>query len=111
MACYGCCTPILNVTITLPHWKNKWQASQQLADNWDNYVRMVARHESVHKDYAIDMVRDLDKRLGELGVLGSCEELQKEVKKAKEQAVAKNKANNRWFDAKDRVYQKKLKWF
>ena len=103
--------PILNVTVTLPYWRNKWEANPVLADNWDNYVRMVANHESVHKDHAIKMAKDLDQRLGEIGVMKSCRDLKAEVKKIRDQVISENVANNRWFDAKERVYQKKLKWF
>ncbi|MCG8670974.1 MAG: DUF922 domain-containing Zn-dependent protease [Pseudomonadales bacterium] len=103
--------PILNVTVTLPHWKNKWEADPVLAENWDNYVRMVAQHESVHKKYAIQMAHELDKRLSEIGIMKSCREVKEKVEKIRSQVFAENKANNKWFDAKERVYQQKLRWF
>lgn len=104
-------TPILKVTVTLPHWKNKWQADAVLAENWDNYVRMVSSHENVHKEYALEMVQDLDKRLAELSTTKSCRELIEQIKKTQQQVIAENRAKNKWFDAKELVYQKNLKWF
>lgn len=103
--------PILYVTVTLPHWKNKWQADQVLAENWDNYVRMVSKHENVHKDYAVKTAHELDKRLAEIGVMKSCKDLKAKIEQTRQDVLAQNYLDNKWFDAKERVYQQKLKWF
>ena len=82
-----------------------------MAENWDNYVRMVSKHENVHKDYAVKTAHELDKRLAEIGVMKSCKDLKAKIEQTRQDVLAQNYLDNKWFDAKERVYQQKLKWF
>ena len=103
--------PHLKIIIHMPHWENSWQASQQLVDNWNNYVRMVSNHEDIHRQYAIKMVEEFDRRLGELAHFKRCNELKEAIEQIRQEVIGTYRAQNAWFDAKERVYQKNLRWF
>ncbi|HVL00772.1 MAG TPA: DUF922 domain-containing protein, partial [Dongiaceae bacterium] len=103
--------PHLRITIRLPLWTNKWEADAVLADNWDNYVRMVSRHEDVHRQYAIRMASEYETALMQLGSARTCKELREDIDKAWQKVVGEFNAKNNWFDAQEFVYQKELVWF
>ena len=101
----------LKITIRLPYWANKWQADQQLVENWDNYVRMVSDHEDVHRRYAIKMAQEYETELMELDSYKKCRDLKDAVKKTRTRVIGKYQAKNKWFDANEFTYQKNLVWF
>lgn len=103
--------PHLQITIRMPNWTNKWEADAVLADNWDNYVRMVSSHEDVHRQYAVRMATEYEAALMELGSYRYCRELKEEMENVRQTILGKFKAHNKWFDAKEFVYQKELVWF
>ncbi len=101
----------VNIVIHLPYWENKWEASESLQQSWDQYVRMVSDHEGIHKEYAIRTARRLDKGISALGVFKGCNELKEEVEAVSQRHMQQNKADNSWFDAKEKIYQKNAIWF
>ncbi len=103
--------PTLHITIHMPHWENSWQADPRLVDNWNGYVRMVSNHEDVHKQYAIKMVEEYERRLHALGMFKRCKDLKAAVQKTRKEVVGQFNAENAWFDAKERVYRNGLQWF
>lgn len=103
--------PELTISIHLPLWTNKWEADQKLADDWDRYVRMIAQHEDIHVQYATKMVHEINDEIKKLGTFSRCESLEDALSELKAKIVGKYKAQNKWFDAKEFVYQKKLHWF
>lgn len=103
--------PELAITIHLPLWTNKWEADAKLADDWDRYVRMISQHEDIHVQYATKMVHEIYDEINKLGTFKRCEYLEAALTELKANVVGKYKAQNKWFDAKEFVYQKKLRWF
>lgn len=103
--------PQLKIVIRLPHWRNKWQADKILAENWDNYLRMVANHEDIHRQYTIRMVNEFEEALLGLGSYRRCRDLKEDIEKTRLQVIGKYKAKNKWFDANEYTYQKELVWF
>ncbi len=101
----------VSVAIHLPYWENKWEASESLQRSWDQYVRMVSDHEEIHKEYAIRTAKRLDKDISDLGVFKGCNALRKEVEAIAQRHMQQNKADNSWFDAKEKIYQKNAIWF
>lgn len=101
----------LQITIRLPHWTNKWQADKLLADNWDNYVRMVSNHEDIHRQYAIKMAQEYETELMKLDSYRRCSHLKEAMEKTRIQVIGKYVAQNKWFDANEYTYQKNLEWF
>ena len=101
----------VNIAIHLPYWQNKWEASEPLQKSWDQYVRMVSDHENIHKEYAIRTAKRIDRGISELGVFKGCGELKKEVEAISRRHMQQNNADNRWFDAKEKIYQKNAIWF
>jgi len=101
----------VDIAIHLPYWENKWEASESLQKPWDQYVRMVSDHEDIHKEYAIRTAERLDDDISELGVFKSCDELKREVESISQRHMQQNRADNRWFDAKEKIYQKNAIWF
>lgn len=103
--------PLLQITIRLPYWSNKWEADSLLADNWDKYLRMVSRHEDIHRQYTIKMVQELEVELMKLGSYRHCRDLKDAIAKIETQVTAKYNAQHKWFDANEFAYQKNLEWF
>lgn len=103
--------PQLHITIHMPHWENSWQADALLVENWNRYVRMVSDHEDIHKQYAIKMVEELEQALLKIGTFKRCNQLKEELEKVRSATLGKYRAQNAWFDAKERVYQKDMNWF
>ncbi|MBV1920015.1 MAG: DUF922 domain-containing Zn-dependent protease [Pseudomonadales bacterium] len=101
----------VNIAIHLPYWENKWEASPSLQQSWDQYVRMVSDHEDIHKEYAIRTAKRLDKGISELGVFKGCNELKEEVDVISQRHMQQNRADNNWFDAKEKIHQKNVIWF
>jgi predicted secreted Zn-dependent protease len=101
----------VDIAIHLPYWENKWEASGSLQQSWDQYVRMVSDHEDIHKEYAIRTATRLDKSISELGVFKGCNALKQEVNAISQRHMQQNKADNSWFDAKEKIYQKNAIWF
>ena len=101
----------VSIAIHLPYWENKWEASEPLQKSWDQYVRMVSDHEDIHKEYAIRTAKRLDKDISELGVFKGCNALKKEVEAISQRHMQQNRADNSWFDAKEKIYQKNAIWF
>jgi len=101
----------VNIAIHLPYWENKWEASEVLQKSWDQYVRMVSGHEDIHKEYAIRTAKRLDKDISELEVFKDCNALKKEVEAISQRHMQQNRADNSWFDAKEKIYQKNAIWF
>lgn len=102
---------VLDVVIHLPHWKDKWKAPAHLQSSWDKYVRMVSDHEDIHKAYAIRTAERIDEEVSALGQAKDCEQLTHDIDKIVEKHLAQNRLDNKWFDAKERFYQKRLQWF
>ncbi len=98
----------VNVAIHLPYWENKWEAPELLQRSWDQYVRMVSDHEDIHKEYAIRTAKRLDKSINDLGVFKGCNELKEEVEAIARRHIQQNKADNSWFDAKEKFIKKTL---
>ncbi len=101
----------VRVAIHLPYWENKWEAPEVLQKSWDQYVRMVSDHEDVHKEYAIRTAKRLDKDISELEVFKGCGELKKAIEAISQRHMQQNRADNSWFDAKEKIYQKNAIWF
>lgn len=101
----------LQITIRLPNWTNKWQADKLLADNWDNYVRMVSNHEDIHRQYAIKMAQEYETELMKLDSYRRCADLKEAMEKVRVHVIGKYHAQNKWFDANEFTYQKNLEWF
>lgn len=103
--------PTLQITLRLPYWSNKWQADKLLADNWDNYLRMVSNHEDIHRQYAIKMAEEFEIELMKLDSYRHCIDLKQAIEKTRIQVIAKYQAQNKWFDATELTYQHNLEWF
>lgn len=103
--------PHLKITIRLPHWENKWEADPLLAENWDRYVRMVSSHEDIHRQYAIKMAEEVHQELMQLESQRRCHDLEADISRTRDRVIGKFNARNKWFDAKEFVYQKQLVWF
>jgi len=102
---------MLQITIRMPYWTNKWQADKLLAENWDNYVRMVSNHEDIHRQYAIKMAQEFETELLKLDSFRRCSDLKEAMEKIRIQVIGKYQAQNKWFDANEFTYQKNLEWF
>jgi len=101
----------LDISIHLPFWVDKWKAPVELQQSWDRYVRMVSTHENIHKSYALRTVNLIDKDVSELKPVKRCDDLKAQVEGIAKRHVQQNKMDNRWFDAKEKIYQKNAIWF
>ncbi|OUS31912.1 hypothetical protein A9Q99_02125 [Gammaproteobacteria bacterium 45_16_T64] len=104
-------TTQLNVSIHLPYWEDKWKAPGYLQKSWDQYVRMVSDHEGIHKAYAIRTAERIDKEVSELVHEKDCEQLKAYIDEIVQKHMQQNRLDNRWFDAKEKIYQKHAAWF
>ncbi len=82
-----------------------------MADNWDNYLRMVSNHEDIHRQYAIKMAQEFEIELMKLDSYRHCRDLKQAIEKTRIQIIAKYQAQNKWFDATELTYQHNLEWF
>lgn len=72
----------LEITTTLPEWQPGDHATHGLRDRWQAVAAALQRHESRHREHALEAARDLQASLAQLGVQPDCHVLRREVDRA-----------------------------
>ena len=79
----ACSTAAYKVTVAvifrLPKWVSSRDASQQLVDKWNNYMKSLLLHEIGHRDRAVDAADELSRLIADLPPARTCSELDREV--------------------------------
>lgn len=69
----------LDLTITLPRWAGRGNASKRDIAHWDGFIGALTEHENGHRDIARQSARDVSKLLAEFPAQSDCETLAREV--------------------------------
>ncbi|OGU00226.1 MAG: hypothetical protein A2079_00385 [Geobacteraceae bacterium GWC2_48_7] len=71
----------IDVVINMPRWKPEQQATRELIEEWERYIRVLDEHETGHRDLAVKAAGEINEILAGLGDFSSKAELDREAKK------------------------------
>ncbi|EKE75683.1 DUF922 domain-containing protein [Gallaecimonas xiamenensis] len=91
-----------SVTINLPQWLDPPPA---LLERWQAFSSHVKDHEYSHRQYAVDMVKALKRRLLALPPGPDCDSLKATYRRIKDELEAERDAKDRALDERDRLWQ------
>lgn len=62
----------VDVTFTMPQWIDRDKATPDLQAKWDRFIAALWVHERGHRDIGVEIARDIEKAITDLGRLGKC---------------------------------------
>lgn len=77
------------ITFTMPKWRNYNQASPELVERWNRYIRALQLHENGHKSHGIDAGIEMGKALSQIPSYVTCPLLKKAIQDRSEKIVKK----------------------
>ena len=90
----------LNVELTLPEWKGRENAAQEVRDKWDAFMAYALKHEGEHIAISRRFARLLESRFRS-GVADDCEELARRTERDALKLIEKHHFVQNVFDATD----------
>ena len=72
-------TVTVEVVFDLPRWKHADDASRELVDKWDRYMKNLITHENGHRDLAVAAAADISRDVAELAPISTCGELDRRI--------------------------------
>ena len=88
----------VNATITLPKWRTRHRADEDVRLIWDTLARDIKRHEESHLNIAKNHARQLEETLKTLPWRRDCEVLAADAARTAERVLAEHDAAQARFD-------------
>ncbi len=92
----------VRVTVVLPRWKNRGNASKKLGQTWDSLDLYTRLHEATHVAIADKYARRLEKDLEAINIRRSCEEAGKLAKNIIANTMRKHEREQSSFDTSEK---------
>jgi predicted secreted Zn-dependent protease len=73
-------TTAVAITFRFPRWQRPSDAPPALVDTWESYVQNLERHETGHRDMAVEAAADLNQAVANLPPAATCVELDRQIK-------------------------------
>ena len=90
----------VDIQFTLPKWKDYRRAHRNEQKKWDAYYRALLKHETGHKDIAINSARSIEDRLLNMERVTDRADLERRVKSIAETIFQECKELQAQYDAK-----------
>ncbi|WP_265518397.1 DUF922 domain-containing Zn-dependent protease [Nitratireductor luteus] len=91
-------TVSVKAKVTLPRWRNRNRAKQEVRLIWDTLAKDIKRHEESHLSIAKNHARQLEDAIGGMVGTGSCSALEKRVQAKAAKVLAQHDAAQERFD-------------
>lgn len=88
----------LDVIITLPKIAKKHKVSYNTKSSFKKFYKNLYKHEKKHKKYALEAVKESEKKILSVGSEKSCKKLKNKINIAFKKVIEKYKKKNRLFD-------------
>jgi len=88
------------ITISVPRWVSPPNVDAELKDKWSAYFQGLLAHEDGHKRIALAAVKEMRKKVNEIGSTGRCAELQVAVNRVANQVVDQFKEREKAYDTR-----------
>ena len=99
----SCAADSFRVTIEIlfryPKWARTHDASPQLVEKWDQYMKNLTVHENGHRDIAVQAAEKLSRAVAALPPASTCVELDRRVRALYRARMAKLDQDQREYDA------------
>jgi predicted secreted Zn-dependent protease len=88
----------VDIVHKLPRWVNRSEATPELVERWDRYLRAVMIHEEGHKNFGILAASETEKAISGMRAIGGCEELRGLVETRVDDLIDRIKKQEREYD-------------
>lgn len=92
----------LAVTTRLPQWHPARNASSQLQGRWEKFREAISRHETGHRDNAIQAATELLQNLHGVDTRMSCRALGQQLERIRSRALLSNEIRDNIYDLRTR---------
>lgn len=86
------------ISITLPKWVPGPDASPQLAEQWDRYLKALLKHEEGHRTIAHAAAAEMRKRIQAFEEASTCEALAAGIKKTAQDTLSEYRGKEARYD-------------
>ena len=89
----------VDARVTLPSWRGRANASEELGKAWDNIDRYTRLHEAVHVAMAFKYAKRMETEIAALPARPMCSQVNKDARSLYTSLLAEHDASQRQFDA------------
>ncbi len=88
----------VEVTFTLPDWKNFREAPNELQHKWRSYMRALKEHEDGHKAIGVAAAAEIEEAIAAMPSAASCADLSRNANAIGERIINKRRLQEREYD-------------